>query len=280
MRHAFATAARRAKISSDARDRLLGHRPRDTKALHYEDEDEVLPLLAEEIAKIPALLDDGVVFEVMADSVSDGAVVDQEHDEQHDDVSYAIKPSTPLRIKTEPTVEPPVLVASLVAKAGYGAGASSDSSMISAEEEGFEPTVPLRVRRFSNSVTAAAMGCTDGNPRESEPSATKKLAPSGTERHRDQTSDQAPDQATKPIFGRDLEAAAERLLRAVAEGAAESVELAKELVVAVLGDPMVRRAVALDELLRRQSPLALVRAVELAEALLGASHITRSRAGT
>lgn len=124
------------------------------------------------------------------------------------------------------------------------------------------------------------MGCTDGNSRESEPSATKNLAPSGTQRHRDQTYDQARDQATKPIFGRDLEAAAERLLRAVAEGAAESVELAKELVVAVLGDPMVRRAVALDELLRRQSPLALVRAVELAEALLGASHITRSRAGT
>lgn len=83
----------------------------------------MLPLLAEEMAKIPALLDDGVVPEVMADSVSDGAVVDQEHHEQHAAVSYAIKPSTSLRIKTEPTVEPPVLVASSVVKAGYGAPA-------------------------------------------------------------------------------------------------------------------------------------------------------------
>jgi hypothetical protein len=58
------------------------------------------------------------------------------------------------------------------------------------------------------------------------------------------------------------------LLRAVAEGAPESVQLAKELVVAVLGDDTVKRAVALDELLRKQSPLALVRAVELAEGLL------------
>jgi hypothetical protein len=140
-----------------------------------------------------------------------------------------------------------------------------------AEEEGFEPTVPLRVRRFSNSVTAPAVGCTDGNPRESEPSATKNLAPSGTERHDDQTSDQARDQATKPIFGRALEAAAERLLQAVADGAPESVELAKELVVVVLADDTVKRAVTLDELLRRHSPLALVRAVELAELVLDAS---------
>jgi len=32
-------------------------RPNDTKSLFYEDDDEALPLLAEEIAKIPALLD-------------------------------------------------------------------------------------------------------------------------------------------------------------------------------------------------------------------------------
>ena len=83
--------------------------------------------------------------------------------------------------------------------------------------------------------------------------------------------DQARDQETKPIFGHGLEQAAERLLRAVAEGKAESVELAKELVVVVLGDDTVKRAVALDELLRKQSPLALVRAVELAELVLDAS---------
>jgi len=106
LRHAFATAARRAKTSTDARDRPLGHRPRDTKALHYEDEDEVVPLLAEESAKIPALLDDVVVSDTSLNSTSEGAVVDQERDEQHDDVTYAIKPSTPLRIKAEPTVNP------------------------------------------------------------------------------------------------------------------------------------------------------------------------------
>lgn len=66
-----------------------------------------------------------------------------------------------------------------------------------------------------------------------------------------------------------MEEAAERLLEAVAEGKAESVELAKELVV-VLGDEMVKRAVALDELLRKQSPLAFVRAVELADDVLRA----------
>ena len=53
----------------------------------------------------------------------------------------------------------------------------------------------------------------------------------------------------------------------MAEGAAESVELAKELVVVVLGDDLVKRAMVLDELLRKQSPFALVRAVALAESL-------------
>ncbi|GAC1352949.1 MAG: hypothetical protein NVS3B20_08710 [Polyangiales bacterium] len=41
---------------SDARDQLLGHRPGDTEAEHYEDED--IPLVATEVAKIPSLLDD------------------------------------------------------------------------------------------------------------------------------------------------------------------------------------------------------------------------------
>jgi hypothetical protein len=143
-----------------------------------------------------------------------------------------------------------------------------------AEEEGFEPTVPLRVRRFSNSVPPSARGCTDGNPREREGSETKSLAPSGTERHRDQGLDQVGDHETKPILG--LEVAAERLLRAVAEGATESVELARQLVMAVLQEPLVRRAVALDELLRKQSPLALVRAVELADAVSRSTATTAS----
>ncbi len=54
LRHTFATAAQRARHLDDARERLLGHRPKDTKAMHYEDED--LPLLAAEIAKPPDML--------------------------------------------------------------------------------------------------------------------------------------------------------------------------------------------------------------------------------
>jgi hypothetical protein len=135
-----------------------------------------------------------------------------------------------------------------------------------AEEEGFEPTVPLRVRRFSNSVPASARGCTDGNSRESGGSKTKGLARSGTERHRDQSLDQARDHETKPTLG--LEEAAERLLRAVADGLPESAELARRLVTVVLADALVRRALELDALLREASPLALVRAVELAESAL------------
>jgi len=50
LRHGFATAARRAGVPSDVRDRLLGHRPRDTKAMHYEDED--LPLLGRELERL------------------------------------------------------------------------------------------------------------------------------------------------------------------------------------------------------------------------------------
>ncbi len=58
------------------------------------------------------------------------------------------------------------------------------------------------------------------------------------------------------------------LLVAVAAGDARSVELAGELARAVLEAPVVRRAAALEELLRSGSPFALVRAVELAEDLL------------
>jgi len=71
---------------------------------------------------------------------------------------------------------------------------------------------------------------------------------------------------TKEDFGH--EQAAERLLVAVAEGLPESVERARELVAAVLGDAVVRRAAQLEALLGEGSPLALVRAVELAEIVL------------
>ena len=85
--------------------------------------------------------------------------------------------------------------------------------------------------------------------------------------------DQSRDHETKPTFG--LEEAARRLLRAVADGASESIDFAKELAKAVLGDPLVVRAIELDELLRRQSPLGLVRAVELADGLLAGSGAGR-----
>ena len=90
--------------------------------------------------------------------------------------------------------------------------------------------------------------------------------------------DQGRDQETKPNFGRGLEAAAERLLQAVADGAPESVELARELVGAVLEDAIVQRAVQLDLLLREQSPLALVRAVALAESVLQVRELATTRA--
>jgi hypothetical protein len=61
---------------------------------------------------------------------------------------------------------------------------------------------------------------------------------------------------------------ARELLVAVADGDERSVALASELVRAVLEDPVVRRALALEELLSTRSPFALVRAVELAEQLL------------
>jgi hypothetical protein len=156
LRHSFATAARRAKISSEARDRLLGHRPKDTKSLYYEDPDQALPLLAEEIAKIPALLDDVVVAEASPDTTSNDDGGDHGRDEQDGSVSYVIKSRALPQIETEPTREPTALVSVLVSTAGYGAGASSDSVVISAEEEGFEPTVPLRVRRFSKPVPSTA----------------------------------------------------------------------------------------------------------------------------
>ncbi|MDQ2642867.1 MAG: hypothetical protein M3020_03565 [Myxococcota bacterium] len=92
------------------------------------------------------------------------------------------------------------------------------------------------------------------------------MAPNGTERHRDQNSDQSGDHATKEDFGH--ERAAERLLAAVAEGLQESVERAWELVAAVVGDVIVRRAMQVEVLLREGNPLALVRAVELAAVIL------------
>lgn len=50
-----------ARVASEARDRLSGHRPKDTKSLLSEDDGEALRLLAEEVAKIPVPLNVEVV---------------------------------------------------------------------------------------------------------------------------------------------------------------------------------------------------------------------------
>jgi hypothetical protein len=51
LRHAFATNARRARIWSEGRDCLLGHTSNAVKSLHYEDADELIADLADEVAK-------------------------------------------------------------------------------------------------------------------------------------------------------------------------------------------------------------------------------------
>jgi hypothetical protein len=62
---------------------------------------------------------------------------------------------------------------------------------------------------------------------------------------------------------------ADAVLTAVSEGRAESVALAQELAEAVLGQEEVQRAARPRRLLGQNSPFTLVRAVELAEILLG-----------
>jgi hypothetical protein len=47
----------------------------------------------------------------------------------------------------------------------------------------------------------------------------------------------------------------------------------------MLEDPLVKRAVALDALLRERSPFALVRAVELAELCLQGTRAASKRSG-
>jgi hypothetical protein len=86
------------------------------------------------------------------------------------------------------------------------------------------------------------------------------VAPNGTERHRDHESDHGSDHGTNRRLG-----LARELLVAVADGDERSVGLAGDLARAVLDEPIVRRALALESLLRTRSPFALVRAVELAE---------------
>lgn len=96
---------------------------------------------------------------------------------------------------------------------------------------------------------------------------------SGTKRHRDQGQDQGRDHETK--LGLGPVQTARDLLVAVADGEERSVGLAGDLARAVLDDPTVRRALALEELLRTRSPFALVRAVELAERVIQPTEMAR-----
>jgi len=84
--------------------------------------------------------------------------------------------------------------------------------------------------------------------------------------HRDHGLDHGRDHGTKSA-GPNAAGLAERVLRAIEEGAPESLELAAAMVREVLEDPVVRRALVLERLLAEGSPFALVRAIELAQDL-------------
>ena len=141
LRHTFATAARRAGISSDARDLLLGHRPKDTKAMHYEDED--LPLLATEIAKLPRLLDQNPGS---PDQKNGGpALVQPVAERDQNGVSETAETA-------------PVLVQVLVPDHLAISGGATTFAAITAEEQGFEPWVESPPRRFSKPLRDRATG--------------------------------------------------------------------------------------------------------------------------
>jgi hypothetical protein len=112
IRHTFATMLKESGAPSDDRDRLLGHRPKDVKALNY----EVVRLqhLYEEVCKLPS-------------------IVTRDRRDQGDNGG-----STNC-----------CLVPALVPEVGDQPAAISTSSMISAEERRFELLVPVKVRRFS-----------------------------------------------------------------------------------------------------------------------------------
>jgi hypothetical protein len=111
-----------AHVEPGARDSLMGHRPKDTKAMNYEVNE--LVFLYAEICKLPSL--DSALF-------------------------AATKPESPTNGSNPAAAIPrtTALVADLVTEKMHASGASPVSPMISAEEKGFEPLEPLRVRRFS-----------------------------------------------------------------------------------------------------------------------------------
>jgi hypothetical protein len=85
---------------------------------------------------------------------------------------------------------------------------------------------------------------------------TKNGVPSALGDHGDQAGDQNGDHVTKWSLGHG--GVAEALLIAIAEGSDRSVELAGRLAEAVLGEPLVKRAIEVREMLRTASPFALV----------------------
>jgi hypothetical protein len=97
----------------------------------------------------------------------------------------------------------------------------------------------------------------------------------GIEAHRNHASDQDSDHVTK-VGGPRVEAAAVALLEAIAAGDESSFALAEALANEVMADPMVKRAQALLTMVQGRSPFALVRALELAEGVVG----TERRQGT
>lgn len=129
LRHTFATLAQQAGLPSDARDRLLGHAPRDTKARAYEVAE--LPFLFEQIARIPALL--GAM--VSGNAAGGGG--------PEETAGSEVPPTTGLVRTVIPMVTAP-------------GAQSTGSSTISAEEKGFEPSVPVKVRRFSKPLPSTA----------------------------------------------------------------------------------------------------------------------------
>jgi hypothetical protein len=69
---------------------------------------------------------------------------------------------------------------------------------------------------------------------------------------------------------------ARAFLVAVADGDLRSLPLAEDLADAILGEPLVEKAQMLKCLLRERSPFALLRAVELAEALAGVVDVSEA----
>jgi integrase len=142
IRHTFATLARRAGVASDVRDRLLGHSPKDTKAAHYEDED--MPLMAQELEKLPFLVPQDELERVTGTSAGP------------DQLPQSPTPprATLTNLGEQSPLHSPDMVQVMVHPEWTMTGPAQQPSMKSAEEVGFEPTDPVKDRRFSKSSRA------------------------------------------------------------------------------------------------------------------------------